>query len=101
MLPEKRIFSDVIQDLEMRSSWIIEICPTSYAEGPHKRGRERFETDAQTRRHPRGEGHVKTEARLGQCGHKLRNTMDCSSNQKEAREVMDPILSAEGTNPSK
>lgn len=63
-LSENRVFSDVIQDLEMRSSWVFQVGPKSYAKCPHERGRGRFETDTR-RRHPRGEGSHEDRGRIG------------------------------------
>lgn len=48
----------------MRSSWVFQVGPKSYAKCPHERGRGRFETDTR-RRHPRGEGSHEDRGRIG------------------------------------
>lgn len=54
---EKRVFADVIQTLEMRTFWIIQVDPKSHGRCPYKRDTERHQGEA-------GEAQVKTEVEI-------------------------------------
>ena len=86
----KRVFADVIKDLEMRSSWMNRVGPKSDGKCPYKTQKSR-DTD-------RREAHVVTEAETGVSGHKPKNA---GSHQEleEAREHSPPEPS-EGARPS-